>query len=378
MPTLLSKEKVVNKLKEYDLDWIEGISQYTHSIDPITVVDKKGYFLCVRLRHLKAGFSPIKFGKSNPHTIKNISTWCKENNKSFYILEKQGFKGNKSKLLFHCEKCGLDFKNTWGGISSGKGCHYCSNQKICVYTSLFTKRPDLIKFLKNKEEAHNIFPKSTKKVETKCPECGYERFISTSVLNYRGFSCPQCSGGMSTPQKFCREVLVSLNINFISEKRFTWAKNKRYDFFIPSLNMIIETHGIQHYIENKRGVSLQQQQENDILKERLAKENGIENYIVIDCRYSTFEWLLNNFKRELIDYFDLNSINWDNIWEGSQSSLLLKICRRWESREKHENTRHIAKEMKLHRSTIIKYLKIGAKMNKCTYTTWKEDKNDKR
>ena len=69
---------------------------------------------------------------------------------------------------------------------------------------------------------------------------------------------------------------------------------KRYDIYIPSINCIIENHGIQHYnkgFEFIGGRTLEEEQENDKYKKCVANKNGVENYIIIDCRKSTKEWV---------------------------------------------------------------------------------------
>ena len=64
------------------------------------------------------------------------------------------------------------------------------------------------------------------------------------------------------------------------------GKRYLYDFYIKSSNIIIETHGSQHYEEHGfsklSGITLDQQQKRDKEKEDFAKQQGI-NYIIIDC-----------------------------------------------------------------------------------------------
>ena len=76
-------------------------------------------------------------------------------------------------------------------------------------------------------------------------------------------------------------------IFFIKEKIFNWSEQKRYDFYLPKQNLIIEYHGVQHYKEVKEFfLPLKEQQKIDSWKEAQAKENGI-NYLVIS--YLDFE-----------------------------------------------------------------------------------------
>ena len=62
-----------------------------------------------------------------------------------------------------------------------------------------TSAPWMVKFLKNKEDAFIYAKTSSKKIMTKCPDCGYERENSPNNIYYSGFSCPICSDKISRP-----------------------------------------------------------------------------------------------------------------------------------------------------------------------------------
>ena len=74
-------------------------------------------------------------------------------------------------------------------------------------------------------------------------------------------------------------LLIDNNIRFIREKKFDWLKNKRslsLDFYLPEYNMAIECQGIQHF-DNKSFFSKNSNLiENDIIKNRVCKEHGIQ------------------------------------------------------------------------------------------------------
>ena len=118
--------------------------------------------------------------------------------------------------------------------------------------------------------------------------------------------------------------------------------------------MIIEINGIQHYEKSNRGRSLEEEQLNDKFKKELALNNSIDNYIIIDCRYSKFDWLKENIIKELSSYFNLSNVNWELAWEESQNSLCVKT---WELFEQGYSIKQIAEELKLCRVTITNYIK---------------------
>ena len=124
----------------------------------------------------------------------------------------------------------------------------------------------------------------------------YDNFLKGQIANLNVLS-----DGISIPEKFMWNVLKELNIEFktqLNKKDFDWCQNYKYDFYIPSLNMVIETHGRQHYEKSDRGRTLEEEQLNDKLKKELALNNNIKNYIIVDCRKSELEWLKENTIKE--------------------------------------------------------------------------------
>ena len=165
-----------------------------------------------------------------------------------YIGDDPVHKNNQKTNLYKC-KCltdGFEFELPESRIRFGIGCPICGNRKIIDgVRSLYDVHPQVLKYIKNPEEAKNYTPFSNQKILCKCPECGTEKYVNISNLAKNGFSCPVCSDHISYPNKFIREFLNQLNINFESEKIFDWSDKKVYDEFIDDYNMIIENHGEQ-------------------------------------------------------------------------------------------------------------------------------------
>jgi hypothetical protein len=299
----------------------------------------------------------------------------------------EGSKISLTKICDDCKKHSVNIKFTDIINQRNKGdgkdrCRKCTGKRVNQTNCLWTTHPEVAKLLKNKQRGYEITYGYAEKEEFVCDKCGYDKIKkSTNKVVHRGLSCPRCSDGLSYPEKFMFSFLNQLNINFETQKMFNWSKNightkvrlsgsKKYDFYIPSLNCIIETHGGQHYLENKYSSigdnSLHDEQENDRLKERLAKENEIENYITIDCRYSELEWIKNNiYKSKLNKYYDLSAIDWNKCHEFACNSLVKVVCALWN--EKINDTKEIAKITELSRSTVTRYLKNGAKFKWCDY-----------
>jgi hypothetical protein len=211
---------------------------------------------------------------------------------------------------------------------------------------------------------------SNKKVDWMCGYCGeviHNKQIADASI--KGLSCPVCSDGVSYPEKFVHSFLKCLTIDFEPQKRFNWSQNKIYDFYLPLHNLIIEVHGEQHYERPQRKKeifkSLEEEQENDLLKYTLAIENSIKKYIVLDARESKKETLIKAIESSgLSKEFDIREIDWDEIHVQSLSSLLKKACDMWNEGVIPEA---IYKEIGVSLATTRRYLRDGNKAGLCSY-----------
>lgn len=187
----------------------------------------------------------------------------------------------------------------------------------------------------------------------------YSEFLKGTIANPNVLS-----DGISIPEKFMWNILKELNIEFktqLNKKDFDWCQNYKYDFYIPSLNMVVETHGVQHYEESVWGSSrtLEEERENDKLKKELALNNNIKNYIVVDCRKSELDWLKENIIKELDKYFNLSNIDWNLVWNNSLKNLVYEVKRLV---EEGYNNKQITETLGIAKVTVIKYKKqLGIK-----------------
>ena len=61
----------------------------------------------------------------------------------------------------------------------------------------------------------------------------------------------------------------------------------------------------------------------------MAKENGIDQYLILDCRYSTCNWIRQALKNANIFQLlkiSVDDIDWEYIDLKSRKSLLYQIC----------------------------------------------------
>lgn len=282
------------------------------------------------------------------------------------IIDHIRLKQNERGYKYKCSKDGYVGVIKESHLEDGVGCPVCSNKMVIKgINDLATTCPRMTKYFKNKEDTFIYTDHSSKKVATKCPLCGYEKEVVIHTLCNRGLSCI-CNDGICYPEKFVVALIEQLHLEFIYQKsNFGWSQNKVYDFYIPHLKCIIETNGGQHYIEHGfnsfGGNTLEDERENDTLKEKLAIENGIKHYITIDCRKSELEFIKNSIlNSKLSEMYDLSNIKWLKCHEYACSNLVKKASDYWNSGIKNTNT--IAKNLNLSNSSIIRYLKQGVEL----------------
>ena len=273
-----------------------------------------------------------------------------------------------------CRKCGYKQEYSQAQILSGYGCGVC-NGKIIVHgiNSIQDLAPWMVDWLNDPQDAYRYAPTSNVYIEAKCHDCGYTKKIRLSNLHYRhGFKCPICGDGKSFPQRFMTNLFLMNNVDFISQlssKNFSWVGKKRYDFYLPQYNSIVQAHGIHHYKEMKDfTISGEKQRIRDHKKEKLALQNGISPYIVIDFSNDEITHIKRNITQSgLLDLIGLSpdNIDWEQIYRRSAQTIIKKVCDYYErTRDSHFN---IGKKFGINHITVGRYLRKGAKLGWTTF-----------
>lgn len=238
-------------------------------------------------------------------------------------------------------------------------------------TDLWTTAPHVANLLLHPEHGYCLSLESRKKDDFICPYCGtiIENKIVASVSRY-GLRCPVCSDGVSYPEKFIANLLRQLDVKYIHDNSFEWSNGKRYDFYIKDLSLIIETHGIQHYSNEKtfhnRNDSLIKEKTNDIYKKEIAIKNGITNYIELDCRYSDFEYIKNSvINSDICNFLNLSLIDWNKLSVDCLKSNIREVCDLWNSGIK--SIKEISERLNIRIGTVADYLKRCAEYGLCDY-----------
>ncbi len=321
-----------------------------------------------------------------------ISTVFKDDKRDLVITDRE-YRPRKTKewttnwkyYKYTCNKC----KWTEGWIAEsnlvkGIGCSCCGfNSKTVVegINDIPTTDPWMIKFFQGGYDEAKLYTRAcSKRIKPICADCGRikdKSIMIKGIYDNKSIRC-RCGDGFSYPEKVMLNILEQLEIDFETQKVFYEIEfTKKYDFYIPSLNCIIETHGGQHYLKNGfkflNGKTLYEEQLNDKVKEHIAVEVfNIKFYIVIDCQKSEINYIKQNIiMSELSNLLDLDKIDWLKCEEFALSNLA-KIACDYKKNNPNLTTTEIGKIMNIDHNPIRKYLKSGAKLGWCEYDAKEE------
>lgn len=240
-----------------------------------------------------------------------------------------------------CLTCGYEKNIKESNVTTNKGCPVCDN-KIIIHgiNDMWTTNPELAKLLANPNDGYKYSQHSQKKLIWKCPFCNSNsKPLSVDYISIYGLHCPKCSDGFSYPNKFIFNLLTELNIDFVPEQIFEWSEHRLYDFYLPQYDCIIEAHGMQHYRDGYF-TDFEDVHKNDIYKRKLALDNGIKKYIVVDCRFSKPDFIFQSIcKSDLKDFIDITKIDINKIDLLCQKNILSYVVELYEKKLQHSSNR---------------------------------------
>ena len=147
-------------------------------------------------------------------------------------------------------------------LLQGKGCKICdrlAGVNLRAHLTLEQYKEVATVLHNNKYDYTNIF-ELTDKIEIVCPEHGlFNTRRSAHISPTQMYGCQQCGNVRSLGEERIINFFKINNIDYTYQKTFDWAKsinNKqplRYDFYIPSKNMLIEFDGKHHFEPTRYG-----------------------------------------------------------------------------------------------------------------------------
>ena len=365
-----------------DLNKVHGdgayipLEKYINSNTKIKVKHNKcGYEWMVRPYSLLRGMGCPRCGGNARKTQEEFVQEIKDKYGDEYIIL-GNYKNWKNKLLVrhNSNNCKFhEYEVSPNNLLRGKRCPVCANQKAVLgINTIWDTDRWMVNLGVSEEDAKKYTCCSNKKITVKCPDCGIKKeMVISSIYRNKSISCC-CGDGKSYPEKFVMGLLKQLKNDFETQYSPSWIASKKYDFYIPKFNMIIEAHGEQHSngkFMQRGGRNLEEERQNDRYKKETALNNGVKHYIELDCRKSEMDYIKNSIlNSELNDLFDLSDIDWNKCAEFANKNIVKEVCEYWNNRKDNENTVNLSKLFKLSVTTIIRYLNKGTKLGWCKYS----------
>jgi hypothetical protein len=217
--------------------------------------------------------------------------------------------------------------------------------------------PDHVHKIVNKWDKF-LSPTSRKEIDLYCDCCGlyYKKRMIDFSLSVN--SCPRCKSGVSFPERFFRNFLNYLNIQFSPQKTFDGVKY-RYDFYFEHNNKTytVETHGSHHYIINNLvgGTvgDLNNRKKIDLDKREFSESIG-NTHIEIDCSKDDLKNLRLNIEGEFHKIFDLSTVNWKKLYMDSSESAFISVIKLYKNGDM--SGKMIAKEVGVSGATVSRYI----------------------
>lgn len=280
---------------------------------------------------------------------------------------------NKRKYQYKCNLCGnVDwcFEKI---INDGKYiCNACSGQKVvCGINDIPTTDPWMIPYFQGGYEEAKLFSNNSKhNFNPVCPYCNKikkNKMAIYTLKRTKSIGC-NCGDGISYPNKFMYKLLEQLGVEFIDEFSPEWIKPKRYDFYIPLKNLIIEMdgglgHGKKIYSRNS--VDLQESLNVDMEKDFIAYKHGIR-VIRIPSDKSDMDYIVNNIINSLSNIIDLSEINWEECEKYALSNRVKFVCDFYE-KNKPISPVDIQEKLNINRNVVTSYLKKGNRLGWTDY-----------
>ena len=207
------------------------------------------------------------------------------------------YKGSHTKIRHEWEECRHVTMNEPHGVLQGYGCREChlsynvdrGYAQECMDRSISIMYEGRVW-----RDVSTPYINARTKLRWRC--CLGHTWEALPYNVKRGKGCPECNAEASASlgERFTREVLEEHGIEFQTQKKFPdlYHKSKRsplsYDFYIPSMDILIECQGEQHYkpVDFMGGAErFTMQQENDRLKREYAQQNG---YYLLEISYKDY------------------------------------------------------------------------------------------
>lgn len=210
------------------------------------------------------------------------------------LLKECEYENRKANINIECNK-GHRYQTTWNSFRLSKyGCPHCTGN-IVTYEQVKRQIENIFGYKLLSREYQN----SQSKLHIECNK-GHQYYTGWNVIR-QGAKCPICNE--SKGEAKIAQILDSLSITYTREYKLEKGRSLKLDFYLPKFNIGIEYDGEHHFMPIQyRGTDLEKaqinfklQQERDVRKNHLCKENG---YTLVRIAYNE-ELSLENIKVKL-------------------------------------------------------------------------------
>lgn len=213
--------------------------------------------------------------------------WSNDN----LILPEEISLNDVRKFKFNCDICKHQFEAKINNIVQlDNWCPFCKHSRRCssdiiencnfCFKNSFASHPKAKYWSSNNSPitAKDVALNSNKMFLFNCIECNVEFKVSPNKINL-GTWCSNCK---KTTEKLVYNWLIDIydKTNVIHQAKFNWCKSPKtsrfypFDFCISHTKTIIEIDGCQHFKQVWNWPNPLEQQDRDLLKQKLAIENG--------------------------------------------------------------------------------------------------------
>jgi len=298
-----------NMIHEYKYNYVK-VKYINIDTKVIIICKDHGEFYQIPYCHLQGNgcreCANLTKGQSQRYTLEQFIEKASEIHGDTYRYDKVNYINSQTKIIIVCKEHG-EFQQNPGSHIQGKGCPRCVKRgRSQIYTTeQFIEKAKLIHNNIYCYDKVNYINSQTKIIIV-CKEHG--EFQQTPCSHIQGTGCPRC---IHKTEEFLHQYIKQLYIDVIPQYKSDWCINPvsnhkfEFDFYIPSLNLIVELDGGHHFNEtyyNSDPVMMNKLK--DIIKMKMAVNNGLHiiRMLQTDIYKASKEWLNSNILPELIKH----------------------------------------------------------------------------
>lgn len=237
-------------------------------------------------------------------TVEEFLSRAKEvhaNKYDYSLVTKETFIDSYTAIEIICKKHGV-FKQSPGQHLGGRGCYWCGKESMAQKQAL--TRDDVVRRCNeifDKKYDYSLFTEYHSKkdiIQVICPKHGV---WSVSIDNhmYRQSGCPHCKRSLG--EERIAQFLDSREVVYIPQYKFNneylLCSNKKLvvDFYLPSMNIVIEYNGIQHYEQSPvfKERTLEEQKERDFAIQSFCKQHNLKLIVISYKEYGNIDSILS-------------------------------------------------------------------------------------